>query len=125
MKKLLKFVALIPVLLLLSLNYLGAQTPTFPDITTLAPEDFFVSLMEPMYMLIVLASGYVSAFIPVVKTWSPFFRVLSFALVAALGFYLFGWASFSKLALNYFLSAGLYITFLKNVFASPKAAAAG
>lgn len=99
------------------------QEVSFPDINTITPENLFTSTIEPLYGLVVVLSGYLSAFIPGVKKWAPFYRVLAFALAAGVGFHLFGFASFWKLASTYFFSSGLYIIFLKNIFASPKAVA--
>lgn len=98
------------------------QTPTFPDIATLTPENLFEATVEPLYGLSVLLFGYISAFIPGVNRLSPFLRVFAFALAVGLGAALFGGAGVWKIALTYFLTSGLYATFFKNIFASPKAA---
>lgn len=104
--------------------HLTGQTPAFPDVSTLTAETLINATIEPVFSLVVLLSGYVSAFIPGIKKWAPFNRVIAFALVTGLGFALFGGASFWKLALTYFLTSGLYVVVAKNIFASPKAAAA-
>ena len=119
MKNLLRLIAITPVFLILGLSALSAQTTEFPDISTITPDDFFQSLIQPVLGLIILASGYLSAFIPGLKNWAPFYRVLAFALVAGLGFHLYG-VSFWKIASTYFLSSGLYVIFLKNILPSPK-----
>lgn len=114
-----KSIALIPVFLIFTLSKLGAQTPEFPDVSTLSAEQLFDALITPMYALIVLASGYFSYLIPGLKKIAPFYRVFAFAFIAGLGFYLYG-VSFWKIASTYFFSSGLYVLFLKNIFASPK-----
>lgn len=100
------------------------QTPAFPDVATLTPETLFDATVDPLYGLCVLLFGYLSGFIPGLKNWKPFLRVLAFGLSVALGLTLFGGASIWKLALTYFLTSGLYSTFFKQIFASPKPAAA-
>lgn len=120
MKKLFRVLALIPVLMLVALHTLGAQTPTFPDVTTLSVEQVLPALIDPMLSLVILLSGYVSAYIPGIQKIKPFYRVLAFAFAAGIGFHLFG-LSFWKVASTYFLSSGLYVVFLKNIFPSPKA----
>jgi hypothetical protein len=97
------------------------QVSDFPPVETLTPETLFATTIEPLYGLLVLLSGYLSAFIPGVKRFSPFVRTFAFALAFGLGVHLFGGASVWKIALTYFLTSGLYITFFKNIFASPKA----
>lgn len=91
------------------------------DINTLRPETIFDTMVEPMYGALVILFGYLSAYIPGVKNWSPFVRVGAFALVAGLGFYLFG-VSFWKIASSYLLSSGLYAVVLKNILPSKKPA---
>lgn len=104
--------------------HLAGQTPLLPDFSTLTPETLFDATIEPLYGMSVLLFGYLSAYIPVLKKWTPFLRVFAFGLAAALGISLFGGASIWKLALTYFLTSGLYATFFKHIFASPKPAAA-
>lgn len=99
---------------------LGAQTPEFPDVSTLTPETLFTQTIDPLYGLLVLLSGYLSAFIPGVNRLKPFYRVAAFALATGLGFFLFG-AGTWKLALTYFLTSGLYVVVFKNIFPSPAA----
>lgn len=122
MKSFFRLIAIIPLLLFIGLTALGAQTPEFPDVSTLTPDDLLRSTIEPLFALIVLASGYISAFIPGLKKLEPFYRVLAFALAAGIGFHLYG-VSFWKIASTYFLSSGLYVIFLRNMFPSPKAVA--
>lgn len=107
-----------------------AQAPLDPatyepiDINTLTPQNLFDSLVEPLYGALVIIFGYISAYIPGLKKLSPFYRVLTFAAAAGLGFFLFG-VSFWKVAATYFLSSGLYAVILKNILPSKKAPAAG
>ncbi len=110
-------------LFIFSATVLGAQTPEFPPIATLTPESLFDATVEPLYGVLVIVFGYISAFIPGVNRFSPFIRVIAFALAAGLGIFLFGGASVWKLALTYFFSTGLYITLFKNLLPSPKAKA--
>jgi hypothetical protein len=98
------------------------QVPDFPPVESLTPENIFQATIEPLYGLSVLLFGYLSAFIPGLKSWKPFYRVIAFALASGLGLVLFGGESIWKVALTYFLTSGLYGTFFKNIFASPKAA---
>jgi hypothetical protein len=100
------------------------QDVSFPEISTITAENLFNATIEPLYGLVIVLSGYLTGFIPGLKKIAPFYRVLAFALAAGLGFSLFGFASFWKLASTYFFSSGLYLVVLKNIFASPKAAAA-
>lgn len=99
------------------------QSVQFPDISTLTAENLFNATIEPLYMLVIILSGYVSRWIPGINKLSPFYRVLAFALASGLGFSMFGFATFWKLASTYFFSSGLYLILLKNIFASPKAVA--
>lgn len=102
-----------------------SQDPLPPiDINTLTPSTVFDTLVEPLYGALVILFGYLSAYIPGVKNWSPFYRVAAFALAAGLGSHLFG-VSFWKIASSYFLSSGLYAVILKNIFPSKKAPANG
>lgn len=95
---------------------------SFPDISTITPENLFSSTVSPLYGILVVLSGYLSAFIPGIKKWEPFYRVGAFALAIGLGIHLFGGASVWKLAFTYFMSSGLYVIFLRNILPSPKAA---
>jgi hypothetical protein len=97
------------------------QDVSFPDINTLTAENLFSATIEPLYGLVIILSGYLSTWIPWLRKFTPFYRVLAFALAAGLGFSLFGFSSFWKLASTYFFSSGLYLILLKNIFASPKA----
>ena len=78
-----------------------------PDLNTLTPETIFPQLFEPIYGMVVIAFGYLSAFIPGVKKLNTYGRVFAFGLVAGLGFYLFGGASIWKVALSFLISTGL------------------
>ncbi len=105
---------------------LGAQTAQeFPDISTLTPENIFQASIEPVYGMLVILFGYISAYIPGVKKFAPFTRVAAFALVLGLGMYLFENGSVVKIAFTYFLSSGLYVVILKNILPTPKGIAAG
>ena len=96
----------------------------FPEINTLTPENIFDVAFQPLYSALIVLFGYASSFIPGVKKISPFARVLTFGLVAGLGFYLFG-ASVWKVALTYLLTTGLiYDGFLKHFVKTPKTAPA-
>lgn len=97
------------------------QTPEFPPIESLTPENLFNAAVDPIYSALVLLFGYISAYVPGVNRFSPFIRVVAFGLVAGLGVHLFGGASIWKLAFSYFLSSGMYITFFKNILPSPAA----
>ncbi len=77
-----------------------------PDINTLTPQTIFQSLFEPLYGLLIIVFGYLSKRIPWVKTIAPFYRVLTFAVVAGVGFYLFG-GSFWKIAVTYLVSTSV------------------
>lgn len=97
----------------------------FPEINTLTPENIFDVAFQPLYSALIVLFGYASSFIPGVKKVSPFARVLTFGLVAGLGFYLFG-ASVWKVALTYLLTTGLiYDGFLKHFVKTPQAPANG
>lgn len=117
-------------LFLLSAGYIFAQAPLDPttyepiDINTLTPQNLFDSVVEPLYGALIILFGYISAYVPGLKKLSPFYRVLTFASAAGLGFFLFG-APFWKVAATYFLSSGLYAVILKNIIPSPKAPAKG
>lgn len=112
------FPLLILALLLTSVQ-LGAQVPEFPHIADLTPTSIFDQMIEPVYGALVIVFGYLSAFIPGLKKFSGFYRVLAFALVAGLGFFLFG-GDFWKLCITYLLSSGLYDVFLRKLFPSSK-----
>lgn len=99
-----------------------AQDVSFPDISTITPQNLFTATVEPLYGLLVILSGYLSAYIPGIKKWAPFYRVAAFALAVGLGFHLFG-ASVWKLAFTWFISSGLYAVILANILKSPKAVA--
>lgn len=123
MKKLIRLASLALAFLFIAAVRLSAQDPTFTpiDINTLTPETLFNSTFEPLLGLVIVLSGYLSAFIPGVKKWAPFYRVAAFALAAGLGFHLFG-VSFWKIATTWLLSSGLYAVVLQNIFGkSPKA----
>ena len=120
MKKLFRTLALMACLVLVFGASVSAQAVDFPDINTLTPETIFGSLVDPMFTGLTILFGYISGFIPVVKRWAPFYRVIAFGLVAGLGFHLFG-VSFSKIALSYLFSSGLYVVVFKNIIPSPKA----
>jgi len=98
------------------------QNVTFPDVADLTPENLFTSTVDPLYGLVIVLSGYLSAFIPGINRWKPFFRVIAFALATGVGIYLFGGASVWKLAFTYFVSTGLYEVFIKHIFKSPQPA---
>ena len=121
MKNLSRLFPLVILGLLLFSCQLGAQTPEFPDIADLTPQNIFDATIEPLYGMLVIGFGYISSYIPGVKKLSPFYRVLTFALVSGLGFYLFG-KDFWKLALTYFVSSGMYDVFLKKIFKTPAVA---
>lgn len=91
----------------------NAQDPTFPP-ANLTPDNLFGQLYDPIYSALVIGYGYLSQFIPGIKKFSAFGRVLAFGLVAGLGFYLFGGASVWKVGLSFLISTGLiYDGFLK------------
>jgi len=96
------------------------QDVSFPDINTITPENLFTSTVEPLFGLLVILFGYLSAYIPGINKWAPFYRVAAFALAVGLGFHLFG-ASVWKLAFTYFMSSGLYAVILQHILKSPKA----
>lgn len=123
MKKLIRLFPLVILGLLLFACQLGAQTPEFPNIADLTPQNIFDSMVEPVFGAVVIVFGYLSAYIPGLKKISPFYRVLAFALVSGLGFYLFG-KDFWKLAFTYLVSSGLYDVFLKKLFRTPKSSPA-
>ena len=104
----------------IGLHSLGAQSITFPDVATLSADNLLQALVEPVYALVILGSGYLSVFVPGIKKLTPFFRVLAFALAAGVGFYIFG-VSFAKIATTYLFSSGLYLIILRNFAKSPPA----
>ena len=108
-------------MLFIAVGSVTGQVPEFPPVETLTPETLFASAVDPLYSALVLLFGYVSGFLPGVKRFSPFLRTVAFGLTAGLGFHLFGGASLWKIALTYFITSGLYASFFKNIFASPKA----
>jgi len=126
MRKFIRFGTLILAFFVIAAVRLSAQDPTLEpiDINTLTPETVFSTMVQPLYGALVILFGYLSAYIPGVKNWSPFMRVAAFALAAGLGFYLYG-VSFWKIASSYLLSSGLYAVILKNIIPSPKLKAAG
>lgn len=122
MRKLLTFFMLALAMCFIFAVKATAQDLTFPDVSTLTPETLFTLTVEPLYGLVVVLSGYLTAFIPGIKKWQPFYRVIAFALAIGVGLHLFGGSSVWKLAFTYFISTGLYEVFIKNIFKSPKAA---
>ncbi len=122
MKKLIRLAGLALAFLFIAAVRLSAQDPTFTpiDINTLTPEAVFNTLYEPVYGVLVILFGYLSAWIPGVKKLAPFYRVLAFGAVAGIGFKLFG-LPFWKIATSFFMSASLYAVVLKNILPSPKA----
>lgn len=125
MRNIIRACTLILALFVCAAVRLSAQDPNFEpiDINVLTPQTLFDSTVEPLYAIVVILSGYLSAFIPGVKKLAPFYRVAAFALAAGLGFHLFG-VSFWKIASTYLLSSNLYAVILKNIFKSGKAAGA-
>lgn len=120
MKLLYKFLPL-SVLFILAISWrLGAQdtTSVLPPIGDLTPDNIFSNLIDPLYTGLIVIFGYISYLIPGINKITPFLRVLAFALVAGLGFILFG-GSFWKVAFSYFVATGLYDLFLKKIFPSP------
>lgn len=120
MKNLKRFLLLPLLLVIVAAARLGAQDVVeFPDINTITPENIFQSTFQPVYGMLVVLFGYLSAYIPGVKKIAPFYRVLAFGLVAGLGFYLFG-VSIWKVAITYLLTTGvLYDGLLKKFQKSP------
>ena len=121
MRKLRTFFMLALALCFVFATQSNAQDLTFPDVSTLTPETLFTLTVEPLYGLVVVLSGYLTAFIPGIQKWKPFYRVIAFALAIGVGLHLFGGASVWKLAFTYFISTGLYAVFIKNIFKSPQA----
>lgn len=101
-------------------THVTAQSITFPDVSTLDANSLLGALVEPVYALLILLSGYLGVYVPGIKKLSPFFRVLAFALAAGVGFYIFG-VSFAKIATTYLFSSGLYLIILRNFAKSPPA----
>lgn len=97
----------------------------FPEINTLTPENLFQASVEPMYGMLVILFGYLSAYVPGINNFKPFTRVAAFALVVGLGLFLFDNGSVLKIAFTYFLSSGLYAVILKNIIPTPKGLSAG
>lgn len=108
MLKKLSRILLLPLLLLIVFcARAGAQDVLeFPDINTLTPENIFEVTIEPVYSMLVVLFGYLSAFIPGIRRMNTYARVLAFGLVAGLAFYLFG-ASVWKIALTFLITTGL------------------
>jgi len=117
MKKALRFFSLALALVFIAAVRLSAQDVIeFPDINTLTPENIFQAAVEPVYSALIILFGYLSAYIPGIKKMNTYLRVLAFALVAGLGFYLFGGESFWKVAITYFVTTRfLYDGLLKKV----------
>lgn len=122
MRKIIRYALLtLTVLCAFALASVGAQTTEFPGTIVLTPETIFDQAVEPLYGGLVIMFGYLSAFIPGINRFTPFVRVLAFALVAGLAFFLFGKeAGLWKIAFTYFISSGLYDIILKKIIPSPK-----
>ena len=116
MKKIGLYFRLTLALLIVTAVQLSAQDVVeFPEINTLTAENIFHATVEPLYSALIVLFGYASSFIPGIQKFSKFTRVLAFALVAGLGFHLFG-ASIWKVAITYALStAVLYDGFLSRI----------
>lgn len=114
MKKLGFYLRLTLAFIVIGATRISAQDVVeFPEINTLTPENIFDVTFQPLYSALIVLFGYLSAYIPGVKKMNAFLRVLTFGLLAGLGFYLFG-APIWKVALTYLLTTGLiYDGFLK------------
>lgn len=109
MKKLGFYLRLTVALLFITAVQLSAQDVVeFPDINTLTPENIFEVTFEPMLSVLIVLFGYLSGFIPGIQKVAPYLRVLAFALIAGLGFHLFGFASVWKVAITYFISTKIF-----------------
>lgn len=120
MKKMYFFIGLSISCVLFAVYQLTGQVPDFPAVETLTPDNIFVTAVDPLYTGLVILSGYLTSLIPGLNKFKPFLRVISFAAVAGLGFYLFGGASIWKVALSYLLASGLYVSVFKTSLQAQK-----
>lgn len=126
MKKMKQFYTACFILAALCITTLAfGQDPTgeLPPVTDLTPSNIFTMLINPVYSALVVIFGYVAYLIPGVNKFAPFIRVAAFALVAGLGFILYGVADFWQIAITYFFTTGLYDLFLRKILPSPKGSA--
>lgn len=97
---------------------LCAQNPTF-DFSN--PESLF-SGVDALYSAFVVIGGYASRFIPFLnRITNGTYRVLAWAVVCGIGFYVFGGAKIVNLAISYAMSTSLYEVVLKWFNKKPKA----
>lgn len=112
MKAIVSFIALLLII------PFGAQAQT--DGLDLSSPDTLFGGMEMLYGALVVIGGYISAFIPGInKIDNSIFRVLAWAILTGLGFFLFGGKVLS-LALTYAASTSIYEIILKWIIRSPK-----
>ena len=97
----------------------AAQLDSIGQIDFSTPEGL-VGGAEILYGAIVVLGGYLSSFIPGLKSISnATYRVLTFALIVGVGFAMFG-SNILSLALSYGASTSIYETILKLVFKTQK-----
>ncbi len=96
-------------------------TPPF-DPAKLTPASMFDTLIDPIYSVLVLLLGLLSAWVPGLRRIeNKAIRVASIGIVLALGFVMWGGASFWKVALSYVFANLTYIITVKPL-AKPAAA---
>ncbi len=87
------------------------------DISQLTPANVLEKMIDPIYSALVLIFGLLSSFIPgIQRLESRAVRVLAIGISLAIGFLLFGGATFWKLALSYVFANLSYIITFKGLF---------
>lgn len=93
---------------------------TIPTIPTDPASWFDTSRVEWVYGIVVVVGGYLSAFIPGLKSINTgVYRVLTWAVITGAGAVYLG-SDIWGVAITYFMATGLYQIVLKQIIASPK-----
>ena len=92
----------------------AAQTvPEVPTVDTSSPQALFGSI-EALYAAVIVIGGYLAPYIPFIKKIETgVYRVLVWAVITGLGFYLFGGGEVLTLSITYAISTSLYEVVLK------------